>query len=482
MLGTSHPISLFAAQPQGSRRPYAFVLSTVVHITVAGVVLYGFLFAPRINMRAAADRYVVRQVDLNRPDPFRERAAGDSSLYPTPHAAVHKLTPPGKAAAPASSRLQLPKSLLARQTIVQPDIPMNKLVMKEASLPAVLLWSEPKPNVRVITPPAPRPDTTAITRPSIIHPNREVVPADIALSSTAFSTPLPTPLPSTTSPVVVKGPDPTKQVPQTASTSTSQPTSAAVVALSDQLMAKGSVALPPVNQTAPGNPSGGLLSGSAGNGAHAGDGDPNSRGTELGATQTNGGPGSANGSATSKSSSGSSTVASNAGSTAEGQGGQGTNITYSRISLPPNGQYGVVVVGSNLQDEYPEAAGVWRGRLVYSVYLHVGTSKSWILQYALPPAADAAAAGNVNRLEAPWPYYIVRPNLDLSDVDVDALMIHGFVNASGHFESLSFSLPVGFAQAHAFLNALQQWQFRPAKQNGQMARVEVLLIIPEDQD
>lgn len=29
------------------------------------------------------------------------------------------------------------------------------------------------------------------------------------------------------------------------------------------------------------------------------------------------------------------------------------------------------------------------------------------------------------------------------------------------------------------LNVLNQWQFRPAKQNGQMTAVEVLLIIPE---
>lgn len=482
MVGSSQTISLFYVQPQAIRRPYAFFLSAVVHVTVVGVVLYGFLFAPRINMRAAADRYVVRRVDLNRPDPFHERAAGDSSFYPKLRAAVHKITPLGKAAAPASSRLQLPKSLLAKQTIVQPDIPLNKLVMKEIKLPAVLLWAEQKPNVRVITPPTPRPATTALVHPSIIHPNREVAPADIALSSTAYSTPLPTPLPSTTSPVMIKGPDTTPQVPQTASTSAIQPTPAAVVSLSDQIMAKGTIALAPVNETALGNPSGGLLSGHAGNGNRAGNGDPNSHGTELGANQTNGGPGSANGSSTSKSGSGSSTVASNEGSTREGQGGKGDNISYTHISLPPNGQYGVVVVGSNLQDEYPEAAGVWRGRLVYSVYLHVGTSKSWILQYALPPSEDAAASGNVNRLEAPWPYYIVRPNLDLSDVDVDALMIHGFVNASGHFESLSFSLPAGFQQAHAFLSALQQWQFRPAKQNGQVARVEVLLIIPEDQD
>lgn len=477
-MGSSRTISLFTEEPQASGRPYAFALSAVVHVTVVSVVLYGFLFAPRINMRAAADRYVVRRVDLNRPDPLDQRAAGDSSLYPTLHAVARTVSQLGKPAAPSSSRLQLPQRLLAAQTIVQPDIPLNKLVLKEASLPAVLLWSAPKPNVRVITPPVPHPATTAVVRPSIIHPNREVVPADIAISSTAFSTPLPTPMPSTTSPVVIKGPDPTRQVPQTSSTSAALPTSASVISLSDQLMAKGSVALPPVNETAPGNSSGALQPGRAGNSSQAGNGDPTSRGTEVGVSQTNGGPGNLTGNAAAQSGTGSASTASNTSSTAAGQGGEGNNISYTRITLPPNGQYGVVVVGSNLQDEYPEASGAWRGRLVYSVYLHVGTARSWILQYALPPSADAAASGNVNRLEAPWPYFIVRPNLDISDSDVDALMIHGFVNAAGHFEALSFALPSGFAQAHAFLSALQQWQFRPAKQNGQATRVEALLIIP----
>jgi hypothetical protein len=32
------------------------------------------------------------------------------------------------------------------------------------------------------------------------------------------------------------------------------------------------------------------------------------------------------------------------------------------------------------------------------------------------------------------------------------------------------------------LDALQQWQFRPAAQNGQSERVEVVLIIPEQLD
>ena len=482
MTGSSQTISLFTQQQPASGKPYAFALSVVLHVTVVGVVLYGFLFAPRINMRAAADRYVVRRVNLNRPDPLNQRAAGDSSLYPKLRAVKHAPSPLGKSAAPASSRRQLADTVRALQTIVQPDAPLKKLVMKDIPLPAVMLWSEPRPKVQVITPPPPHPATTADVRPAIIQPNREAAPADIALSSTAFTSPLPMPMPSTSSPVVIRGPDPTKRVPETVSTSSNQPTSAAVVSLSDLTMTKGTMALPPVNETAPGSQSGAMAPGRAGNASQPGQGDPSSRGTEAGARQLRGDPGNSTGTAASQRGVNSGNSASNAGSTAKGEGGQDSNLTFTNITLPQNGQFGVVVVGSTLQEQYPETAGLWQGRLVYSVYLHVGLTKNWILQYSLPPTADAASAGTMNRLEAPWPYFIVRPNLNPTDSDVDALMIHGFVNASGHFESLAFALPSGFAQARPILNALQQWQFRPAKQNGQLAKVEVLLIIPEDEE
>jgi hypothetical protein len=59
-------------------------------------------------------------------------------------------------------------------------------------------------------------------------------------------------------------------------------------------------------------------------------------------------------------------------------------------------------------------------------------------------------------------------------------MIHGFVNASGRFEALRIVFPQTFSQAEFVLSALEQWQFRPAMQNGVAVSVEVLLIIPGD--
>jgi hypothetical protein len=73
----------------------------------------------------------------------------------------------------------------------------------------------------------------------------------------------------------------------------------------------------------------------------------------------------------------------------------------------------------------------------------------------------------------------VRPNLAPGSIDADALLVRGFVNQSGRFEDLGIVFPQPFSSAQFVLTALQQWQFRPATQDGQPVRVEVLLIIPE---
>ena len=139
-----------------------------------------------------------------------------------------------------------------------------------------------------------------------------------------------------------------------------------------------------------------------------------------------------------------------------------------------------MVVGSTLDEKYPETAPVWSGRLSYTVYLPVGLSKSWILQYSLSRADNAAAAGNISHIEAPWPYNIVRPNITPGAIDADALMVHGFINQAGRFEALAILFPPQFAEAQFVLDELAKWQFRPATQNGQIVAVEVLLIIPDE--
>ena len=124
------------------------------------------------------------------------------------------------------------------------------------------------------------------------------------------------------------------------------------------------------------------------------------------------------------------------------------------LSLPKDGKFSVVVVGSSAADDYPESANTWKGRLAYTVYLHIGTTKNWILQYSLPRSPEAVQAGSTARPEAPWPYDITRPTID-ANTGADAIIIHGYVDATGHFERLAVVFPSELAESRFLLHALQ---------------------------
>lgn len=452
-----------------SLRPSAFVVSFVVHTGTVALVLMGFLSIPQFRPLRRGDPFMLREVELNRPD---LRSEANDRYYPNVKPKLTHAADAARAVAAPSSQHQFEALPVAHHTIVQPDVPLNKLVMKEAALPAVLLWSTPVAKVKVLAPPIQHPSNTALIHPSITRPIDQPVPSDIQLTSTAFSTMAPMPPPSASSPVKVQGPSPTPQVPETSSLASTLPASAAVLSVSDTKVANGVIALAPVNQTASGTRDGGMVDGRAGNAPVNGQGNANSKGTNVAGSQNAGLRGKNNGLKPGD-------LASIHGGSQAGAGQEGRPA---HIALPPNGQYNVVVVGSDLKEQYPEIQDVWGGRLVYTVYLHVGLAKSWILQYTLPSNVDAAHAGTMNRLEAPWPFSIVRPALVPAEVNADALMIHGYVNQSGHFESLGFAFSPGSFDLNYILRALQQWQFRPAKLNGQVAKVEVLVIVPLTRD
>jgi hypothetical protein len=433
------------------------------------------------------------------------RLRGSGAMYPTPGAIGNAAPSPGKPSAPSSSRLRLANLNHSTKTLVQPDLPPIQMQAKEVPLPALFLWSAQKAKVQAITPPVPQPPAKALMQPKLQIPNRETHLADIAISSTAFHSKMPTPLPSNTSPIVVHVDAPAERMPETTSASNHPPTPAAVLSASDLRMTQGTAVLPPANESAPGNSPGALGTGNTPDGLQNGSGTSQGSDTSKGAGKKDGAGGQGTGTGKAGAQKGAANGTNGAGSGGgKGQGqkagegsGQGSGSgpgdiagpgsgldegsAVTRISLPKNGQFGVVVVGSTMEEQYPETGPVWTGRLAYSVYLHVGMTKNWILQYALPRSVDPGSSG-VAHIEAPWPYYIVRPNLAADDWTADAVMVHGFVNESGHFEELSVVFPDGLAEAKFVLASLKQWQFRPGKSNGQVSRLEVLLIIPETAD
>ena len=156
-------------------------------------------------------------------------------------------------------------------------------------------------------------------------------------------------------------------------------------------------------------------------------------------------------------------VGSNNGNQGAGIGSEaGGGPATTHIKLPRDGSFGMVIVGPSLSEKYPETVGIWSGRLAYTVYLHVGLPKNWILQYSVPRTVEVATSGVVTRPEAPWPYDIVRPNLKEEDFNSDAIMVHGFVNVQGHFEKLAVVFPPECPQSTFLLASLQEWNFRPA--------------------
>jgi len=153
-----------------------------------------------------------------------------------------------------------------------------------------------------------------------------------------------------------------------------------------------------------------------------------------------------------------------------------------RIARPKDGHFSAVVLGSSAAQAYPEAVGALGGRLVYTVYLRVGTKKSWIMQYCLPRSAEQAVKvkGAATPVDPPFPFLILRPDLELAP-ETDYVIVHGLVNSSGKFEQLSIVGMTGFAQERLLLSSLELWQFRPAARDGQATAVEVLLIIPREE-
>lgn len=502
---SSRTITLFSEPPIARRGPSAFLVSILFHAIATGIIYVGLRHAVRVVV-VAPNRYTVRMLNLHSPEERRARqepgrtpanvaAGGEQSAalrspLPSPPAA-------GEGGRPAAASLPMERAerIPAPQTVVQPDLPPNLLLPKSTPIPLVVLWSPESVPVKQIVPPPPQVAATAKVHPSLDTPNRETALADLKISASAFVTKMPTLPPSTTTPLVVHGAA-AARVPATASKPVALPTPARVMSLSDLQLDQGTIALPLVNETAPAGVSVILVPGSKSAGAtpgrpatQAGNSTGQSAGAKGMLASGPGGPGASKPGASKGANAGGTLAAASgpgpgpgSGITPELNSGAAGEPPLTRIDLPKNGQFGVVVVGSSLAEEFPETTGIWSGRLAYAVYLHVGLAKSWVMQYALPRGALASTAGQVARPDAPWPYLIERPHFAPGDIDADAIMVHGFVNMAGRFDQLAVVFPPQFAQAKFVLNALSQWRFRPALENGKLTTVEVLLIIPDEEE
>ncbi len=503
-MSVSPSTTLFTQGLDVNQQPASFLFSVLLHGLAVVLIAWGLIYSPRIDPRAAAERLLVRSIELNAIEQTR-RSGLPEKYYPAPN-------PPALAqgSGPALLRAALRKLHAdpGPQTIIQPDLTRHITLPEKLEIPQVILWSASRVVVKNLIPPPPQKTAAAQVKPAFDLPTEEANLGDLSIAPSPMVSKKQFLLPSSSSPAAEQAPEKAQPVPMSQAQTNAQPTPAAIVAISDERMS-GIVTLPPVNESAgsdaggdlkpgdaatPSQPSNSSSSGAgeartAGNGAGKGAGDSaaqisgNGAGKSSGdAEKSDGGNGAAKPGA--RNGAGAATDANAAGVSANGSpaGSSAGNAASTRITLPRNGQFNAVVVGDQLSDRYPETGEVWNGRIAYTVYIHVGLAKSWILQYSRPRAADAASAGVVGRLDAPWPYDIIRPDLAPGAMDADAIMVHGFIDQSGRFDSLHIVFPPDFSQSDFVLKALAQWQFRPAQQNGQAVRVEVLLVIPGDEE
>jgi len=472
---SSPTITLFTQSGYEGQEPTSFAASIFLHLLGVSLLSFGFIYTPHLDTRKIADRYTVRSIDLETPEQQKRREARRNVKYPRTKVEDKPALHGGKPNTPLPSLRRVAQAQKGPQTLVQPNLPTQFTLVQEVPLPSMVIWSPEQQPVKTIVAPQPEKATAAEIRPAPDPPNEQVNLADISIATVPVPTPKLRTLPTTTSPVAVQAPEKVQMAPATVSQKAAQATPAAVMSLSDLLMMQGTVVLPPVNETAANDSPGLLAQGKESDSVAPGTtNQPGNGGSTPGPAAGVDPPGKLD--ATAKADGPDASVASqkDAGSALLQQ------PSATQITLPKDGQFGAVVVGASLQDEFPEMAAVWGGRLAYTVYLHVGLARSWILQYSMPRNDEAARAGNIERLEAPWPYNIVRPNLPHDSSDLNTLMIHGFINQTGRFETLGMVFPPQFPLASFVLTALQNWQFRPAIQNGQSARVEVLLIIPAE--
>lgn len=491
---------------------------------IAGTLLWPG--APLVTItRAVSPKYSVRFVHLQMPQEFRtassesvqERAERarmtrikDQRGVPSEKAGPDGVFAPTVAREPR--RFQLPPHIRqqpAKQTLVQMDLPPDLVLKEEIPLPTALAWTQtiPPPATRqLVAPPLNKiPDVTKSlpAAPALDAPNRETEVANLNFASAPVNGPQHLIHPPTiASPVSTEGREPAREIPQIGLASSSQPSASNLIALSNTPLRPTPVlVVPPANQIAP--------SDLAGAGGSPGGGSRNSDqrfGAREGGSASAAPPGASrkeSDSSVSKSNSGPvrepATTASsskpavnpNAGVRPAGPEARATNPSVgntppanmlpantmagvTRITMPRDGKFGVVVQGSADSTRYPESAGALTGKVVYTVYLRVGLRKNWILQYCLPKSAARLGSTPV---DAPWPFEMLRPDRWGSS-DSDYVMVKGMLTSGGQFEQLAMVFPEDLETRDLLLSSLKGWAFRPASRDGEATAVEVLLIIP----
>lgn len=479
-------ISIFSDAGDSDQRPFPVIASMLIHCLAAGTISYGIMSTPNITKPDYIERYTVRDLDFYMSEALPGSPADQEGLRPDASvpAAAERI------AAYLQSQHSIAQASTGSQILVQADLRPRLDISVKIQVPTFVMWQPSKVRTETIVAPPLEDTHAAEVMPSLSAPNEQLELKSIAITATDFPTRSIQNPASTTSPVAVRGPDALQKAPVSLAQNSDKPAPSPVISVTKVRMPDRKAALPPVNETAElkaqtestlGNASSpaktmtqdGAKTVSLQAKIHSGPDTGNAH-TGQGLIDTS--------AAYENAAMGESTEGVPASSRGENALFNERSHTATVITLAKDGHFGAVVVGISFNDDFPEIERLWSGRLIYTVHLQVGLAQSWILEYSLPRSVEAATAGSVTHLEAPWPYSIVRPDFAPGSIGADALAFNGFISEDGRFEKLIPVIPASFPLSEFVLHCLQQWRFRPAVQNGHPARVEVMLIIPEQSE
>jgi hypothetical protein len=209
----SHTITLFSEPEPFSFGSWSYVASILVHGTILGLLSYGIIYAPQISDNVV-NRYTMRQIELHSPKPkiarsVRSLQAGSPSIDRATQLEKAKL-------AEARTAVEIAQLEAGRQTLIRPDLPTNLSLPEEIPVPTVMIWTPQKTPVSKIAPPLPQAATAVDVKPSDDPPSEALNLDDRSVSSGDSAKSF-LPSPSTTSPIIVQGPQMVQIIPATTS-------------------------------------------------------------------------------------------------------------------------------------------------------------------------------------------------------------------------------------------------------------------------
>lgn len=488
-------LTLFSEQKIGQGASPSMLASVVAHFVATGLLFVLVkVGVPHVVHVPPQEFSVVRVLTYN---PQQDQAAVAGRQQRNLEAEnTHAMKSP--AGTPRPQRRVMPtnhKIKTGKQTLLQAHANHVQPPV-HAVIPTVLLTAaHPIITEQIFTSP-PHPHPAAPTPRLLTLPNAETHVADVMLSEASITHPILVLPQSTTVPYKLDTPDTDAQIVETSSPTQHAPTPTRLLAVSNIKMAKGTIVIPQSeNEVQKSAARGSLSSGEVrklpahGSGAQNGlsilraalngTGASNQMYKAAAVNRANHLPAQQIASAQNGLSQGSHGLKTSDGkisTQATADSGMGNRITFTHLTKSATGHFGAVLMGDSPEQDFPETADLWAGRNAYTVYVDVGVHTSWILQFSLPKSATPAQLQQ--KLAAPYPYIILRPNYAPSELNADDLLVHGFISAEGKLKNLSVEFPPGFSLAKLVLKALDQWQFRPATLNGTPTEVEVLLIIP----